>query len=188
MIPMSQYTTPITTAFQMQRATIEQSQQAFQQSVEFNKRMSEAFVDSLDSQESAQRRTVELSQSAMHTYLDAVESMLPSTGATVDEMRSALDEQFDFLLENHAEVFDNIETESSEAIETFDDVTADYLAAVDEQIEMLLEAHEEIETQSVDAAEELRDQLEGVQDQVSEMQQQVQAVQEQAAESIDIEG
>ena len=87
---MSTYTTPVTAAFEAQRATIKQSQQAFEQTIEFQHSLNEAMLDSLDSQESAQRRTVQLTQNLVHGYLDAVEWALGgenhvAEGATVED-------------------------------------------------------------------------------------------------------
>ena len=172
---MVDYTTPVTTAFEMQRATIEQSQKALEQSVSFQQNVNEAVIDSLDTQESAQRRGVELSKTAFHSYLDAIETTVPGMAGTTDEMRQAVDEQYDFLLENHAEVFDNVESE----------MTEDYVTAVDEQVGMLVEAHEELESQSVEVAEQFGEQLEEVQEQVEEIQDQVEEVQAQAADAVE---
>ena len=182
---MTQYTTPVTTAFEMQRATIEQSQKALKQGVEFQKNMNEAVIGSLDSQESAQRRGVELAQTAVHNYLDTVESTVPGVAPTVEEIRTTVDEQYDFLLENHAEAFENVEAEFHEGAETYDEMTGDAVAALDEQIDLLVEAHEDLEDQSVEAVEQWGDQLEDLQDQVEEVQDQVREVQEQAADAVE---
>jgi len=182
---MVDYTTPVTTAFEMQRATIEQSQKALEQSVSFQQNVNEAVIDSLDTQESAQRRGVELSKTAFHSYLDAVEATMPGMAGTVDEVRQAVDEQYDFLLENHAEVFDNVESEMLEGVEAYDEMTEDYVTAVDEQVALLVEAHEELESQSVEVAEQFGAQLEEVQEQVEEIQEQVEEVQAQAADAVE---
>jgi len=182
---MTDYTTPVSTTFEMQRAAIEQSQQAFEQSVEFQQNVGQAFLDSLDTQESAQRRGVELSQQAIHSYLDAVENTVPGVAGTVEEVRNAVDEQFEFLLENHAEVFESLGTELDEGIDAYDDLTGDYVAAVEEQIEMVLDAHEDLEGQSVEAVEQVEEQMDQLQDQVEQVQDQVQEVQEQAQEQLE---
>ena len=182
---MVDYTTPVTTAFEMQRATIEQSQKALEQSVSFQQNVNEAVIDSLDTQESAQRRGVELSKTAFHSYLDAVEATVPGMAGPVDELRATVDEQYDFLLENHAEVFDNVESEMLEGVEAYDEMTEDYVTAIDEQVGMLVEAHEELEDQSVEVAEQFGDQLEEVQEQVEEIQSQVEEVQAQAADAVE---
>ncbi|WP_135303421.1 hypothetical protein [Haloarcula amylovorans] len=182
---MVDYTTPVTTAFEMQRATIEQSQKALEQSVTFQQNVNNAVIDSLDTQESAQRRGVELSKTAFHSYLDAVEATVPGMAGPINEVRQAVDEQYDFLLENHAEVFDNLESEMTEGADAYDEMTEDYLNAVEEQVDMLVEAHEELESQSVEVAQQFGDQLEEVQEQVEEIQDQVEEVQAQAADAVE---
>jgi hypothetical protein len=179
------YTTPVTTMFEMQRQTIKQSQQMMKQGFQFQQSMNDAFLDSFETQESAQRRGVELSQTAFHGYLDAVESMVPGTAATVDEIRTAVDEQFSFLLENHADAFGAFEAEYEEGSDAYSELTTDYLEALDEQIEMVLDAHEQMESQSVDATEQWADQLAMLQDQVEDVQSQIQDVQQQAAEAVE---
>lgn len=182
---MVDYTTPVTTAFEAQRATIEQSQQAVEEGVEFQKRMNDVVLGSLESQESVQRRGVELSQTAIHTYLDALESSMPGVEPAIEELRGTVDEQFEFLLENHAEAFDAAEAELGEGVDTYDEMSADSLEALDEQLSMLIEAHEDLESQSVEAVEGMADQVEDLQAQVGEVSDQIQDVQEQAAEAVD---
>jgi len=182
---MADYTTPVSTTFEMQRAAIKQSQQAMEQTMEFQQNVGQAFLDSLDSQESAQRRGVELGQQAIHSYLDTVENTVPGMAGTVDELRNAIDEQFEFLLENHAEVFENLGTELDEGMGAYDDLTADYVTAMDEQIEMVLDAHEDLEGQSLEAVEQVEEQMSQLQDQVEQVQDQVREVQEQAQEQLE---
>ena len=188
MIAMSDaYTTPVTTAFELQRRTIEQSQQAFKQSLAFQQNVSQAMLDSLDSQESAQRRGVELTQTMFHSYLDAVEAAVPGVEGSVEELRATVDEQVAFLLENHEEAFDTVESEFAEGLDAYDELSEDYVAALDEQVELLVEAHEDLEGQSVEAVEQLADQFEDLQEQVEEVQDQVRDVQQQAADAVDVE-
>jgi len=182
---MVDYTTPVTTAFEAQRATIEQGQKALEQSVTFQQQLNQAMLGSLESQESAQRRGVELSQTAVHTYLDTLEASVPGVEPAVEELRNTVDEQFEFLLENHAEAFDAAEEEFGEGVDTYDEMTADTLEALDDQLSMLIEAHEDLETQSVEAVEGMADQVEDLQAQVEEVSEQIQDVQEQAAEAVD---
>jgi methyl-accepting chemotaxis protein len=182
---MTEYTTPVTTAFQMKRQSIEQSQKVFEQGVAFQKNVTDAVVDSLDSQESAQRRGVELAQTAFHSYLDTVEATVPGVAPTVGEVRAAVDEQYEFLLENHAETFENVEAELVEQTDAYDELTEDVLTAMNEQVALLVDAHEDLESQSVEAAEQWGAQIEELQDQVEEVQDQVREVQEQAADAVE---
>ncbi|MEF8785704.1 MAG: hypothetical protein V5A45_07190 [Haloarculaceae archaeon] len=182
---MVDYTTPVTTTFELQRQTIEQSQQALHRTVELQQRVNNAVVDSMESSESAQRRLVELQQNALHNTLDAVEANVPGVGEQLTELRDAVDEQYEMLLENHAEAFDTLSEELDEGIATYDDVSGDYLGALEEQVDLLLETHEELETQSVEAVEQLATQVEELQAQVEEMQSQMQEVSEQAVEAVE---
>jgi methyl-accepting chemotaxis protein len=186
MISMSDaYTTPVTTAFEFQRRTIEQSQKAVKQSLAFQQNVNQAVVDSLDSQESAQRRGVELTQTLFHSYLDAVEAAVPGVEGSVEELRATVDEQVEFLLENHEEAFDAVESELAEGLDAYDELSEDYVAALDEQVDLLVEAHEELEGQSVEAVEEMQAQFEEVAEQAEEMQAQVQDISEQAVDSVE---
>ncbi len=166
-------------------APVQQQPDGARASVSFQQRQ-QAVIDSLDTQESAQRRGVELQQTALHSYLDAMASTMPGMTET-SSVRETVDEQFDFLLENHAEVFDNMETELEEGVDTYDEMTDEYVTAVNDQVDMLVEAHEELEAQSVEAAEQFGEQLEEVQEQVEEIQEQVEEVQAEAADAVDVE-
>ncbi|QIO25142.1 hypothetical protein [Haloarcula sp. JP-L23] len=180
---MADYMTPVTTVFEMQRTTVEQSQKALEQSVAFQQTLNKAVIDSLDRQGSAQRRGVEFSQTAFHSYLDAVEATVPGIETSVDELRTAVDDQYDVLLENHADVFENVDAELQEGAEAYDELTADALDALDEQIQLLVEAHEELETQSVDTVEQVGEQVEELQAQIEDVQKQIHDIQAAAEET-----
>ncbi len=173
---MTAYTTPIRATFEFQRRSIAQGQRALEQAITVQRNVNQAALDGFESTEAAQCRAVEFYQSAIHQSLDAVEANVPGTESAIAELRETVDEQFDALLESHAEVADRIATEFEEGVAAYDDLTEDSLAALDEQIELLVDAHEELEGQSVEAAEQ---DAEGVE----ELQEQVEAIQEQAREA-----
>lgn len=179
------YTQPITRTFELQRQSIEQGRQALEQTVEFNRRMAEAAVDSMDAQETMQRRAVELQQTAVHQALDAFEANTPGSESMTDDVRIAFDEQIESLLEVHEELFDNTSTELAEGVEAYDEMLTEYLDAVDEQIGMLLDTHEDIEAQSTEAVEQFGEQVDELQEQVEDVQQQMQDMSEQAADAVE---
>lgn len=182
---MSEYTTPVRTTFELQRTAIEQSQQALQNGVEFQKRMNAAALDSLESQEDAQRRTVELTRSAIHGYLDALEATVPGADAGTDEIRETVDEQFVTFEEGHAEAFDVVSDEYAKGVEAYDDFATEYQSTVDEQIDLLLEANEEIEGQTVETVEKAREQFELAEEQFEQVQAQLEEQGEQFQEQLD---
>ncbi len=182
---MVDYTTPVTTTFELQRQTIEQSQQALTQTVEFQQRINNAMIDGIENSESAQRQFVELQQNALHNALDAVEANIPGIEGNFDEVRTTIDEQYEMLLKNHAEAFDTLSAELDEGMSTYDDVSGDYLSALEEQIDLLLETHEELESQSVEAVKQLAAQVEELQAQAEDIQSQMQEVSEQTIEAVE---
>ncbi len=165
---MSEYTTPISTAFELQRSSIKQSHRALENSVDMQKQFNAAVLDSFDSTEEAQKKGVELTRTALHSYLDAVEASMPGVGGSVEEFRASIDEGFDAFAENHAEAFDTVEAEVEKGTEAYDEMLADYLEAVNEQIETLLETHEEFEGQTLDSFEQAETQFEEMQTQLEQ--------------------
>ena len=166
---MVDYTTPVTSTFEMQRQTIEQGQRALARSLEFQQDMSDAFVAGLDSQRSAQERSVELGRNMMHSSIDVMAQNTPGMDDQFADLREAVDEGYDALLDTHGEAFDAMTEQFESGSRTYDETAEDALAAMDEQIEMLIEVHEQLESQSVEALRQFADQFERVQDQADEM-------------------
>lgn len=181
---MVDYTSPITAAFEMQRQTLTQGQRAIEGGLELQKEMTYAAIDTLEVQETSQRQAVEFLQDSFHRTLDAVEG-LPGAAGMTDEIRTTVDEQYDELLGAHEDAFDTIESELDDGFETYDEMTVEYLDTLDEQLDNLLEAHEDLEAQSVEATEQVGDQVEELQEQVEDVQEQIQDVSEQAAEAVE---
>jgi len=182
---MVDYTQPVRATFELQRKSLEQGQEALEQTVDFQRRVGEAAVDSLNAQESVQHSAVELHQEVLFGALDAIETNVPGAEDAVVDLREGLKEQYDVLLDNHGELFANMSKEIEESVDNVEEFSDDALEAFDEQLDLLFEAHEELEAQSVDAAEEIGDQFDEIQEQAEEMQAQVQEASEQAVESVD---
>src|SRR6056297_1519469 len=167
---MVDFTQPVKTTFELQRKSLEQGQQALEQTVDLQQRVGDAAIDGLDASESVQRSAVELNQDLVHSVLDAIEANVPGTEDTLVELRDGLDEQYDALLENHEELFANLTDEVEDGVANVDEMSEEYLDVLDEQLDMLLEAHEELEGQSVEAVDELGEQVEEIQQQAEEIQ------------------
>lgn len=182
---MTEYTTPITTTFELQRTALKQGQRTIESGMEFQKRMNEAVLDGFDSQEAAQRRTIELTQSAMHSYLDAVEATVPGGASGVEEIRDTVDEQFATLDEGNAEAFDVVGDEFETGVEAYDQLATDYLSALEEQIDLVLEANEEVEGQTIDAIEQAQAQFERAEEQFEQAQARFEEQTEQFQEQFD---
>ena len=164
----STFTTPVSTAFEMQRNAIRQGQQAIESGVEFQKRMNAAMLDGVGATEEAQRGTVEMTENAVHSYLDAVEATVPGAASMTGQLRETVDGQFDSLYQAHEEAFEMTEGEVAKGVDAYDEMVVDYLAAMNDQIEALLEAHEEIEGQTLESFRQAEGQFEEMQAQFEE--------------------
>lgn len=181
---MANYTSPITTTFEFQRRSLEQGQQAIEQSFDVQKQFGDSLIAGLDSQEQFQRRIVELNRDTVTSILDAVDG-LPGTDVAVDDLRESVDDGYEDLLDGHEETFDNIEAELENSMDSADDVSDDLVETLDEQLDTLLEAHEELEDQSVEVTEELVGRFEDLQEQANDIQQQIERVPEEAADAVE---
>lgn len=178
----STFTTPVSTVFQMQRSAIEQSQQAVENGVEFQKRLNAAMLDGVEATEEAQRGTVEMTENAVHSYLDVLEATVPGAASMTGQVRETVDGQFDSLYQAHEEAFEMTEGEIAKGVDAYDEMAVDYLAAMNDQIEALLEAHEEIEGQTLEAFQQAEGQFEEMQAQFEESGEEMQAQFEEQAE------
>lgn len=179
---MSEITNPISTAFEVQRNTIEQGQKAVEGTVALQGDLNQAFLGSMASQKDLGKRGVEISRTTVHTYLDTVSSLSPSTDSgAVDEIRTTVDEQYDALLSSHEEAFDAISAELENGVESYDELLAENLNIYSDQIEAFLESHEELEAQTEQAQQQFTEQAEEIQEQFEQLHEQLtENVEEQA--------
>jgi methyl-accepting chemotaxis protein len=182
---MVDYASPVETTFELQRKSIEQGQQAIEQTVSLPQRFGEAAVDSLDSQESVQRSVVELQQETLNSLLDAVEESLPGAESPTADLREVIDDQYAAFLDNHEEFFDNLEESLEESVDAYDELSEESIEALDELVDALMEVQEELEDQSVEATEQVGEQVDEIQDQVEDVQEQIQEVSEEAADAVE---
>jgi methyl-accepting chemotaxis protein len=94
---------PLSTAFELQRKTIEQSNEAFKRSLDFQRQLNEHL---LGGAERANEQGAELTRKALHSYLDTIETAVPGADSGIEEVRSAIDEQFDAAEQAGAEAIE----------------------------------------------------------------------------------
>lgn len=183
---MMNYARLLRGTFELQRQSLQQGQQVIEQMADFQRRVGQATVDGFVAGEPAQRKTLELQQNVLHNLLDVVEANTLGTDEVIDEFRETVDEQYETLLENHAEVFNTVADEFEDSIGAADEFGDEYLTIYEDQLKTLYEAHEDLEDESVEAIDRLHEQLEQAQDRTEEFQIEVRGTSEQTAESIDI--
>jgi gas vesicle protein len=157
---MTDEQSPLTTAFELQRTTIEQSREAFEQMVEFQRRFNEAVVSGTAATGELQSQGIETSQRVLHTYLDAVEATLPGADDAVDRIRDTIDEQFDQLEAQQEETLSAVE----DSIDDVADVPTEYLDSMDDQLDLVVDAHEQVEERTVEALDQMESQVEQIQE------------------------
>lgn len=160
---MTDYTQPLTTAFELQRKTLKQNQKAAEQLLTLNQNIADPTQNAFKTQESLQRTPIEFHQQFTNAALNTIEENVPETDDTLTEFRTAVNDQYETLLENHKDAFETITDELENTLDDATGVTDDYLEIIDEQLELLFEVHEELENQSVETITELQTQFEDIQ-------------------------
>lgn len=145
--------TTISTVFDFQRSMLEQSQSAFKQSVEIQKRTANAVVDSMDSQHAVQQESAEMFQRALHAYLDAVEQMVPGDQIEFDEVRQVADQQFEQMNEVSEESWAAVKRAVEEGFEALDAMADVYVESVDSSFDAFLDTYEQVEAQAMETAD-----------------------------------
>lgn len=156
---MSNATNPFTAMFDMQRRSMEQSQKAFHQSLEFQKQATKLFRESLHSQKSVQQKGMDVSKTAVEAYLDMLEATVPGDEATYDSLHEAVEEQFEAFHEISDQSWEAFEGGIEENSTAYDEFVDDYASYVDDSVDaykkMLGQAEEQTEVvaETIDVSE-----------------------------------
>lgn len=142
----NQHATPI---FEMHRRLIDESQHLLTQSVEAQRLSNRLLLRALKGQVMAQRNSVEMANSFVHGYLDGATATLPGENDT-DRLHELVDEQFDQILEIHANTFGVFKDQVERSIDTYEELSAGYVDSVDDSFDSLLDTHHQFETQSIE--------------------------------------
>ena len=192
-VTMSEYSTPMSVAFDFQRSAVESTHEAIESSVEAQKQVNDAMVDGFGPARDASERSTDLVRSGIDSYFDAVDSVMPA-GSGVDEVHEMMHDQLDMLEESQHEAIDQLENSLNEGTESAEEMLDEFLAALDEQIASLLEALEEleetveemqaeVEARGEEMQEQLESQAEAIQEQLEDV---TENVQEAATETADL--
>ncbi|ELY83083.1 helix-hairpin-helix domain-containing protein [Natrinema pallidum] len=163
---MARSDSPIRTMFDAQRTAVKQSQQLLTQGMTTQRTVDAMVLTGFKGQASLQRHQLEIAQAATHGSVSAMAALLPSDDAT-DAHRS-VDESFERLKRTHAAVYDALERELEQGVDSADELSAAFVDALDDQTDQLLEMTEAVEDRTVDTVDEFsghfRDHLERTQE------------------------
>lgn len=157
---MSNATNPLTTVLDAQRTTIEQSRDVFKQSIDFQRRTTEALVDTLKAQQSAQTQTSTIATRAVDAYFDALEASIPGADAGLADARSAAHDNLDRFDAVQDETWDATIQAIEEGLEAYDTLSASYAEGADSAFDIFLDAHEHAGNQLNKAADLTADAVE----------------------------
>lgn len=188
-VTMSEYSSPISVAFELQRSAIQGTHEAIENGVQVQKNLNETFVDGFGPARDASERSTDLVRTGVDAYFDAVESTVPA-GSGFGEAREMMHEGLDTIEKSQLDAIDGFEANLHESADSSAELLEEFLVALDDQVSTLLDAHEDLEGQTVEALERLEDGIEQLQTEVEargeEMQEQLEAqanaVQEQLEE------
>ncbi|WP_290809971.1 helix-hairpin-helix domain-containing protein [Halovivax sp.] len=143
--------------FDAQRTAIKQNRQAIKQGLAFQRNVGKMTASALRGQESMQRQSVELAQAGMRGGLDVTRAMTDAEGSV--EQRATVDDAFAQLKSTHSEIFGVLERELDRGLDSFDELSAEYVEALEEMTDQFLETQRTIEDETARGAEELSEDL-----------------------------
>lgn len=187
-VTMSEYSTPVSVAFEFQRSTIQSAHEVVENGIEAQKQFNAAMVDGFGPARDASERNTDLVRTGVDTYFDAIEAVVPA-GSGVDEVREITHEQLNLFEESQLDAIDQLEGGFDESTQTTDEMLDEFLSALNEQVTTLLNAHEDLEGQTIEMLERLEDGIEDLQAEFEargeEMQEQLEAQAEAIQEQLE---
>jgi DNA repair exonuclease SbcCD ATPase subunit len=164
---MSEYQTPIGPIFELQRETIKRGADILQFPRTVRGELSE---DGLAASEQAGTQLLELSRQSIHQSLTVAERV--HADGPVGELRATVDDVFDELQSRHEQVYDTVE-------ETYEQTETETLTRGAEQLSILLDLNRRLESQLVDAVEQIETQATRSDEMATELTEQLEQLSEQ---------
>lgn len=152
---MSETSNPFAAMFEMQRRSMEQTQKAVHQSLNFQKQTAKLFRDSLHSQKAVQEKSMDVSQTAVEAYLDMLEATVPGDETAYDSMHEAVADQFEALHGANEETWAAFEETLEENGHAFEDFVDQYGEYLDDSVDAYMETLGQVEDQTEAATIEL---------------------------------
>lgn len=144
---------PISTAFKMQRATIDGGQEVFRRSLDLQRGMLRGYANAISTQREVQRQTLAVSRQTANVYLEVLESWLPEDTPWLVEFRTVVSEQFEAMDDLSNQSWDTFESLIRENVEAYDEVSEETLDTLDDAFEAAREMQAQLEEQTMSATE-----------------------------------
>lgn len=126
--------------FELQRAMLTGSQRAMTETVEFQRSMAHAMVDTVERGEAVQRGGLEMARVMTNTYLTAMGSMGMGGRGTeaADRLAETVDEGFDSARHNQEAMLEAMEAAMEAGADAYDEMADSYLELYTESVESML--------------------------------------------------
>jgi predicted ribosome quality control (RQC) complex YloA/Tae2 family protein len=180
---MSNYSSPVSVAFEFQKRALEGTHDAIENSVAVQTQFADAMFGGFDPVRNASEQSTDLVRTGLDTYFEAIEAVVPAESG-FEELHGMMHEQLDTLEESQLDAVDQFEANLEESTESTEQFLDEFLDALDEQITMLLETHDDLEAQTVDALDDLEAGIEDLQTEFESQGEEIQAQLESQAEAI----
>lgn len=186
---MSEYSSPVSVAFEFQRNAIRGTCDIMENSVRAQQNLNEAVSDGFGPARNTTERGTDMFRTGLDAYFDAVESAVPA-GSGFGELREMMHESLGTFEKSQLDAIEGFETNFDEGTDSAGEMLEEFLSALDDQVTTMLDAHENLEAQTVEALERLEDGIEELLTEVesrgeemqNQFESQAEAVQEQLEE------
>lgn len=142
---MSTQQNPIGTMFELQRSTIENTQQLFHQSLDAQTRMVKLFADATERSDVAREQGEAVALAATNAYFDAMAASIPGDAEGVEGLRESTLEQMDVAIDANEDAWEASQELVAQNADVFEEFAGEYVTVVDDAFDAFLQGHEQAE-------------------------------------------
>ena len=179
---MSTQQNPIGTMFELQRNTIENSQQLFHQSLDAQTRMVRLFANAAERSDVAREQTEVVTLAAVNAYFDAMAAAVPGDAEGVEGLRESMLEQMDVASEANEDAWEASQEFVQQNADVFEEFAGEYVTMVDDAFDAFLQGHEQAEVGARRATDAVQRQAQSATEIVIEGAEQAASAVEESAE------
>lgn len=140
---MSTQQNPIGTMFELQRTTIENTQEMIHQTVDAQVRAADMFAEAIERGDAAREQGEDVTVAAVDAYFDAMASVVPGDAEGVEGLRETVLEQVEVAGEINEDVWEATQEFAEQNAATFEEFAAEFETMVDDSFDAFLRTHEQ---------------------------------------------
>lgn len=140
---MSNQQNPIGTMFELQRTTIENTQEIVHQTLDAQVRATGMIAEGVERSEAALEQGEDVTVAAVNAYFDALSSTVPGDAEGVEGLRETVLEQVEVAGEVNEDVWEATQEFAEQNAAAFEEFAAEYETIVDDSFDAFLQTHEQ---------------------------------------------